>query len=658
MITQLRPVHSVGSPSVKPNGSLAKLLTSLRTQATKLHMRTEMGENRKFIDSLQNGLHRAREATAHRTSWPVGSALDLRLIVEKIDYSPHAPEDLQHAAAALRQAMQRADVEVARTAAAADLDGPRSPSAGMRMVLKEIAADSLSPAARRVASNALHKLGTAALAPAPASAATPAAFGSFMAVSANALATPHPAVGFGSRFVNASASTPTAPHPVGPFGSHFVAASASALAMQPTAALGNLCVDSRKRPSEGIFSALGGRRAPTDVIGAIKYRSQIISHEPIEGHSKTPDHLRAARLSGADGSELGLTNTQWAGSFGKVRVGLFLAGPRNGQLAAVKEMRRLPKLDPVAKKRYTLDTADEDVEAEKLAILHAHGPDFLMAHLASEKSNFLVMPLMEGDLCALIKTTRQADVPMNDADKVHLFFGAAKQLSEELYNFHTVTQSVVSDIKPPNILLHQTLGFKLADFGLVTPVNLHTGLINGASFGTPGYNAPEKYWPNSTGLNSDVWGMGVTLLEIVTAHRNPLNRFKSPKVANLSYLKQEVQLHKEYIDWHSAQTRTGYNKIDIENLSPAESPYTVYFNELRKLGTTLCETMLDSVLQPNPELRWSSEQLAQWAADQHAGLKVPDYAKNMLRWHADEHDSTENIVDQLQLHRDAILSQS
>jgi serine/threonine protein kinase len=473
---------------------------------------------------------------------------------------------------------------------------------------------------------------------------------------------PGQAAPFGSFIVTSPDAAGAVDHPDPSFGGQFVASPGSAGALQLPAAFGNLSVNSQVNTSAPTFTFPAGLRGTddaVDAINAVKYRSQVISYEPLEGHRKTPHHLRAARLRAADGSELGLTNTQWAGSFGKVRVGAYLCGPRSGQLVAVKEMRRFPKLEPIAAKRYTLDTADEDVEAEKLFILHAHGPDFLMAHLVTAKSNFLVMPLMEGDLCSLIETTRKADVPpMKDEAKVHLFFGAAKQLSEELCNFHEVTYSVVSDIKPPNILVHQALGFKLADFGLVTPVDLQTGVVKGASFGTPGYNAPEKYLPNQTGLNSDVWGMGITLLEIVTARTNPLNRFKSPKVVKLSYLKQEVQLHKEYIAWHKAQPRTANDQIDLERLTPADSPYTVYFNELQSLGATLSQTMLDSVLQPNPELRWSSGELAQWAADQHADLQTPDFAKKMLSWHADENDSTENIVDLLQLNRDGILRQT
>ncbi|KAM3294256.1 hypothetical protein ACQJBY_037269 [Aegilops geniculata] len=100
--------------------------------------------------------------------------------------------------------------------------------------------------------------------------------------------------------------------------------------------------------------------------------------------------------------------------------------------------------------------------------------------------------------------------------KIILGLGAAV-----LYLHEEWGQCVVhGDIKPSNIMLDESFGAKLGDFGLARLIDHGVGLQTmTAVAGTPGYLDPECIATGKASAESDVYSFGVVLLEVATGRR-------------------------------------------------------------------------------------------------------------------------------------------
>lgn len=135
------------------------------------------------------------------------------------------------------------------------------------------------------------------------------------------------------------------------------------------------------------------------------------------------------------------------------------------------------------------------------------------AHDAGIDREYLVMELVDGrDL----RKTLQAG-PVSTADAAWL----AADLAEALHVIHA-RGIVHRDVKPANVLLApshlptRSWHPKLADFGIARLIDDARLTRTGAYVGTPGYLSPEQVGGRAPGTASDIYSLGLLLLEART----------------------------------------------------------------------------------------------------------------------------------------------
>eukprot|EP00291_Cryptomonas_curvata_P004186 CAMPEP_0172176288 /NCGR_PEP_ID=MMETSP1050-20130122/14714_1 /TAXON_ID=233186 /ORGANISM="Cryptomonas curvata, Strain CCAP979/52" /LENGTH=291 /DNA_ID=CAMNT_0012848513 /DNA_START=224 /DNA_END=1102 /DNA_ORIENTATION=+ len=94
----------------------------------------------------------------------------------------------------------------------------------------------------------------------------------------------------------------------------------------------------------------------------------------------------------------------------------------------------------------------------------------------------------------------------------------AGQIVAGLHYLHDKRRIIHRDIKPSNILLNSRGQFKLADFGMSREVG--TMDAGNTWVGTSSYMSPERVGGETYSFNSDIWSLGVVVLESCTG-RSP-----------------------------------------------------------------------------------------------------------------------------------------
>ena len=149
-------------------------------------------------------------------------------------------------------------------------------------------------------------------------------------------------------------------------------------------------------------------------------------------------------------------------------------------------------------------------EARILARLSHPGLVTVFDAGTSDGRPFLVMELVEGHTLSEC---------CDDKPALGAVLSIGVQIADALDRVHAAG-IVHRDIKPGNVLVDQAGRVRLIDFGIALPVGLAAGhTADGELAGTAAYLSPEQLLGKEVGPASDVYSLGLVLLEALTGGR-------------------------------------------------------------------------------------------------------------------------------------------
>ncbi len=186
-----------------------------------------------------------------------------------------------------------------------------------------------------------------------------------------------------------------------------------------------------------------------------------------------------------------------SGGFGTV----YKAEDNIGRIVAIKVLKPSYGGDPATIERFRREAqAAGDLFHENIATIIEFGE--------TEGRFYLVMRYVDGlPLNSLID--REGRLPWNQALKIIQDIGAALEYAHKRGFVHR-------DIKPANILVSETEGAVLTDFGLVRAAEAIGLTSTGVTMGTPNYIAPEIWEGEDVSSATDVYSLACVMFEMLT----------------------------------------------------------------------------------------------------------------------------------------------
>eukprot|EP01103_Thecamoeba_quadrilineata_P015304 TRINITY_DN4796_c0_g2_i1.p1 TRINITY_DN4796_c0_g2~~TRINITY_DN4796_c0_g2_i1.p1 ORF type:complete len:326 (+),score=60.09 TRINITY_DN4796_c0_g2_i1:89-1066(+) len=181
-----------------------------------------------------------------------------------------------------------------------------------------------------------------------------------------------------------------------------------------------------------------------------------------------------------------------------------------GSSGAVKKVKHRPTGEILALKVIHLDLNEENRKKTLLELrtLYKSSNESIVKFRGafySEGSISIALEFMDGGTLAdILKSSKT--VPD------HILMLMFRRLLEGLHYIHKKLHIIHRDIKPSNILLNSKGEVKISDFGVVGQLNNTVGLATTFT-GTVTYMSPERIEAKDHTSNSDIWSLGLTMLE-------------------------------------------------------------------------------------------------------------------------------------------------
>ncbi|HKT40058.1 MAG TPA: serine/threonine-protein kinase, partial [Ktedonobacterales bacterium] len=192
---------------------------------------------------------------------------------------------------------------------------------------------------------------------------------------------------------------------------------------------------------------------------------------------------------------------------------------RSGKIVAIKEMSQVG-LSPDELKE-ALDSFR--FEAQALSKLSHRNLPKVYQYFSENTRHYLVMEFIEGKtLEQKLADARGAALPESDV------LAWTRQICDVLSYLHRQRPPIIfRDLKPANIMVTAQGQVKLIDFGIArvfAPGRSRDTQV----LGTPGFAPPEQYGKAQTDPRADIYALGCTLYQLLTAYDPATSPFKLP----------------------------------------------------------------------------------------------------------------------------------
>ncbi|MGH2501261.1 MAG: protein kinase domain-containing protein, partial [Ktedonobacterales bacterium] len=181
---------------------------------------------------------------------------------------------------------------------------------------------------------------------------------------------------------------------------------------------------------------------------------------------------------------------------------------RANRTVAIKEMSQ----DGLSPDELRETVEGFNAEARMLQSLSHDNLPRVYESFSENARHYLVMEFIEG------QTLEQRMIAARGALPEAEVLGWAAQLCAALDYLHTHNPPVIfRDLKPANIMVTPKGKVKLIDFGIARTFN-RIRTHDTQALGTPGYAPPEQYGSAQTDPRADIYALGATLYQLLTAY--------------------------------------------------------------------------------------------------------------------------------------------